>query len=211
MRRLAERIIASDGDIETLNEQCRWCVRRHQCKELGKHVEVGGPLSLTDPFEAADKRVKLLAAKNAITQMIDDVDTLIIDYMEHEELPEFSTDATKVSITMKSQRDIDERRAALIIGPQLMAERSGVTLTMVDKFLKGTDITPEQRMNERVGPSDPGDRSASPWRLTLGACATSAQQQHDENNDQDEHDCTDADIHGRQFTRLSTRGERRST
>lgn len=149
MRRLAERIIASDGDIETLNEQCRWCVRRHQCKTLKQHIASGGPLGITDPFEAADKRAQLVAARGAIATMIDELDNFIIDYMEQEELPEFATTSTKVSITMKTQRDIDERRAAMIIGPQLMAERSGVTLTMVDKFLKGTELTPEKKAELR--------------------------------------------------------------
>jgi hypothetical protein len=86
-----------------------------------------------------------LAAKNAISAMVDDVDNLIADYMENEELVEFTTEATRVTLTMKKNRAIDDRRAAKVIGETLMAERSSVTMTMVDKLLKGTELTPEQK------------------------------------------------------------------
>lgn len=146
LRRLAERIIVAEGDIETLNDQCRWCVRRHECTVLKQHIDSGGPLGIEDPFEAADYRAKLVAAKGAISEMINDMDNLLASYMEREELPEFHTASTRVSLTMKKERAIDGARAAKIIGGDLMAERSKVTLTMVDKLLKGTDLSPERKL-----------------------------------------------------------------
>lgn len=80
LKRLAERIWNDDGTKETLNDECRFCVRRHECRALRKHVNAGGPLTLNDPHEAADRRAELYAAKGAIEKLLRDVDDYLLDY-----------------------------------------------------------------------------------------------------------------------------------
>jgi hypothetical protein len=36
----------SDKARETINDECRWCVRKAKCRALRKHDEVGGPLDM---------------------------------------------------------------------------------------------------------------------------------------------------------------------
>lgn len=145
MRRLAERIIVSDGSVETLNDQCKWCVRRHECRKLKEHVHVGGILGITDPVVAADRRRELDAAAQALKVMIEELDQVILAHMDDIEEAEFATDTTEVRLDISSRRHIDDRLAADVLGGDIMARYGGLTMASIDALFKGKEITDAQK------------------------------------------------------------------
>lgn len=151
MRRLAERIIVSDGGTETLNDQCKWCVRRHACSKLKDHVNAGGILGITDPMVAADKRAELDSARQALEVMISELDKVILDHMDTLEEASFATDTTKVRLDISSRRQVDDRLASDVLGGDLMAKYGGLTMASIDELLKpkSTELTDEQKRELR--------------------------------------------------------------
>lgn len=145
LQRLGERILASDGKSETLNENCRYCVRRHECGALKKHMAVGGPLSITNAADAADKMAELNIAKTAIQKMIEDLDPVILKFCEDNDVFEFDTDTNHVKVDASRRREVDANRVAAIVGPEIVAKYGGFTMGAVESLLKGTEITDDQK------------------------------------------------------------------
>lgn len=149
---LAERIIADDGTAERLNPDCRYCIRKHECGTLNRHVLAGGVLGITDPADAADRRAKLDYAKKAIEKMIAELDPVILTYCENESVDGFATDETVVTLTASKRRDVDPVLASRVIGSDLLVEH-GAKLPMkaVDELLKkkSSTLTDEQKSRLR--------------------------------------------------------------
>lgn len=145
LRAVAERILADDGTAETLNPDCRYCVRRFACNSLTSHVAAGGPLSITDGRVAADLRLKLDSAQKALESMVTELDAIILEHCETEGVTGFTTDSTFVKITASRRRHIDTKQVARVLGPTLVADHSKLSITELDKLLKGTELTPEQK------------------------------------------------------------------
>ncbi len=141
LKALCEKIIASDGTKETVNQDCRYCVYRHQCKTYQTHVSIGGPLSITDPIAAADRRHELANMKKGIEVLIADLDRVILAHMQEEGVNEFSTDQVKVSMSAYGKRSIDPVKAREILGDHVMATNATITIGAIDELMKGDEIT----------------------------------------------------------------------
>lgn len=139
LRALAERVIASDGTEETLNPECRYCVRRHECETLNRHVAAGGHLGISDPAAAAERRLHLEGAKKAIEGMLAELDEVILSHCEHEELLGFATPAVEVEITARRTRTVDSASVARVVGPELVAANAKLGVTALDGMLKAKD------------------------------------------------------------------------
>jgi hypothetical protein len=146
LRDLAERIIATDGNNapERLNPECRWCIRKQVCGTLQKHSNVGGVLSITDPAEAAEKRLSLESLKGGIDAAIRELDEMILDHMEREELFEFETDNAVVKATTSRRRDVDSTMVGRIIGEELIAKYGSIGVGAIDKMIKAGEVTDAQ-------------------------------------------------------------------
>lgn len=145
LQRLAERVLNSDGTRETLGENCRYCVRRHECKALKSHIAVGGPLGITDPNEAAEKYFELGHAQSAIKKMMEDLDAIILGYCEDEDILDFVTPNVTVKVDASRRRVIDAQRAADVIGSEMIAKYGGLTIGAVEAMLKGAELTDNQK------------------------------------------------------------------
>lgn len=148
LRSLAQRIVDNKSPQETLNPDCRWCIRKHVCTALNSHLAVGGPLGIDDVAVAAVTRHWLENQKKGIEGRINDLDELLLQYMEREELLEFRPDpggSLAVEVTARRTRVVDPERAAPILGPALMTKYAGLTMKAVDELLKGSEITTEQK------------------------------------------------------------------
>lgn len=145
MQRLGERILNSDGTEEVLNQDCRYCIRRHACKTLQRHMTNDGPLSITDPAEAADKLADLDSAMKAIKKMQDDLEPIVLHYCEEHEVFEFNTDHNKVKITASSRREVDAGRVTELLGPERVAAGAKVNIGVVDDWIKSPDLTDEEK------------------------------------------------------------------
>lgn len=151
IKSLAERIIADDGTGETMNTDCRYCVRRFNCESLTSHLAAGGPLGITDGHDAADRRLTLDAAAKALRGMVDELDTVILEHCEREGLTNFVTDnGTAVKIGAKKTRSIDSAMAARVVGPELVAQHGKLGVTVVDQLLKEKTLTDEQKAGLRA-------------------------------------------------------------
>lgn len=141
LKALAERIIAASPEEhgfykESLNVDCRYCVRKHICNELTAHEAAGGPLGLTDPMEAADRRYRIESAKKAMDAMLAELDAVIMGYCEDEEMLEFSTEYVDVAITAFGKRVIDAGVAAKILGPLAAEFPEGLKIGVIDRLMK---------------------------------------------------------------------------
>jgi len=145
MRTMAEKIIASDGSQETLNPECRFCVRKQECLTLTQHSTGSGVLGITDMNEAADRRAKLEMARGGLQAAIGELDELIMNFCEREEILEYDTDEIEVKIKAKGMRHTDSERVAKIIGPDLMQKYGSIGVTQVDAILKDEELTDGQR------------------------------------------------------------------
>ena len=150
LMRLIERIIADDTAEERLNPECRWCIRSGVCETLIKHAKAGGSLALTDPNEAADRRDLLNSAKGGLERAITEIDAFLMEHLRRENEMGFDTEATVVSVSTRSQRGIDTRLVARIVGAEMVADAGKLTMGVIDEWLKkGSVLTDEQRSRVR--------------------------------------------------------------
>lgn len=149
LKALVQEIWDADGTQETINPNCRWCIRKIECKEFLKHDEVGGLLKISDPAIAADARAILEWKRAAIVNAINSLDEVIFQYAETAEVMEFQTEKTKVSIGVSGRREVDSERVANVVGPDLMSKYGNVGVTAIDAMLKAGELTDEQASEVR--------------------------------------------------------------
>ena len=145
LKNLAERIYASDGTRETLNPECRFCVRKQSCETLRSNVDSGGVLSIGTLEEASDRLAILSYQKNGLEQAISELQDAILTMAENEGVHEWETGTTAVKITAKGRRNVDSGRAAQILGPDIMARYGKVGVGDVEAILETEELTDNQR------------------------------------------------------------------
>lgn len=142
---LVKRIWEDDGTTETLNPECKWCVRKQTCSTLRRNINAGGVMTLTDPGEVADKRYDLVQAKAALSKMLDECDDFLLEYCERENITHLETDRTTLNVGLGGRRYVNPETVGDIIGPGLLKRHGQVTMGAVDDLLKGEDLTSEQK------------------------------------------------------------------
>jgi hypothetical protein len=145
LRGLYQRVLDSDGTEETLNTECRWCVRKPICTTLTDHAAGGGILGIDNPHEAAELRTKYDSARRALQSLIDDLDDLILTHCETEGITEFATPTTAVKISASSRRKVESERAAKVLGPELMQKYGKIGVTDVDFIIKNEDLSDDKK------------------------------------------------------------------
>ena len=145
LKRVTERILASDGTRETLNPECRFCVRKHECKTLQSNQDAGGILSIGTLEEASNRLGKLTFLKGGIDQAISELQEAILTMAENDGVYEWETDEVDVKITAKGRRTVDHGRAAQVLGPTIMAKYGKVGVGDIEEILKTEDLTSGQR------------------------------------------------------------------
>lgn len=136
---------APDDPDETLNPECRFCVRKLNCKALERNVAVGGAFGIASAAEAIDKRAVLQYQLDAITSAIGDLDDIIIREAKARDILEFESDVNSIEITASRQRAIDAERFLEAVGGALFAKYGGykVSISQVDKLLKDKSVSEE--------------------------------------------------------------------
>lgn len=147
LKRKAEEIIACpDPAPETLNPECSFCIRKVSCDAVASNAAVGGLHSIVDATQAANRRYLLESQKRAIDRAIADLDTIIFDEFEREELTEdLDAGDVIVGLTATRKRNIDASRAATIVGPEMVARHGKLTISVVDGWLKGDELSDQQK------------------------------------------------------------------
>ncbi len=146
---LMERIIADDKPIEKVGPNCRYCPRQFFCRALRMNENIGGVMSVGTPEEMADRRAELWYATKAMENMIDQLDTHLLEHMEAEELFEIITEKHSVSAGAKSRRNIDREVVADIVGTDIMARYGTLRMGDIDGLLKGSELDDAQKSRLR--------------------------------------------------------------
>lgn len=149
IKALAEKIISTPEDDapETLNPECRFCVRKLACGALQRNIAAGGVFSVTSAAEAVDIRATLDYQAKAIQAALVELDQIILTEAKELDLLEFETDMNKLEIGVSSRRAIDSERVQMVLGPNLFDKYGSHSISMsnIDKLLKGKELSDEQK------------------------------------------------------------------
>lgn len=128
---IAEKIIGTpEGNAPpTLNPECVFCTVKATCPLLTKNVLTGGVHSLT-PDQQVDVRARLDHQRKAVAAAIDELDTLIIERAQGEDVIDFETDETRLSIIVRQTRTVDPEMIEQIVGTEIFKFYGGKKLTM---------------------------------------------------------------------------------
>jgi hypothetical protein len=151
LKNLLRRILNEDGNrpTERLNNECRWCVRKQVCETFLKHEKVGGVLGMDDPNLVAEKLAELESKAAGLKIAMGELEAYLLAYMEREELLRFETDGLEVEATASRRRDVDAERVGSLLGGDIMSRYGKVTMGIIDKLLKGDELTASQKSELR--------------------------------------------------------------
>lgn len=144
IRRIAEAILASDGIEETINDGCRWCIRKTICATLNNHATHGGTMALADPIIAAEHYLRINNQIAGLKNAANDLEKVVLAHMKDNELTEFETPNVEVKASISSRRHMDPTQLAPIIGPILMAKYSDIKVGQIDEMMKAENLTDDQ-------------------------------------------------------------------
>lgn len=149
LKSAVDRIYSYNGEFEgeTLNPECRWCIRKVSCKAVQSNLHVGGVFSIDDITVAVDRRAQLKWQADAVAAAIKELDDLIMEEAKQLDQLEFVTGSTQLNVGVSSRRAVDAERVEKIIGADLfrLYGNSSITLKDVDTLLKGNQLTAEQK------------------------------------------------------------------
>jgi RecB family exonuclease len=157
LKALLKKIVDIDDNtpydqLETINEDCRWCVRKGSCAALAQSVAVGGTTSLPLP-SLIDRRRTAADQIKALKQFIEEADHLIQASARDSDVMELRTDHTAVSFGQRNLRAVDADRAEKVLGPQLWEQygKKDISLGVIDDLLKkkNTTLTEDQKRDLR--------------------------------------------------------------
>lgn len=114
---LLEEIIETEEPTETLNEDCRYCVRKHECETLWLHSRFNGPLSLEDPEELAVQRFQTDSAIKALRGILTEIDDALIAHAEEEQITGFvGNDGVNVKLSIRRNNVADPLLVSRALG-----------------------------------------------------------------------------------------------
>ena len=145
LRKTAEQILASDGTLETINETCRWCIRKSICVALNNHSSHGGTLGIVDPVVAAARYDELKNRIGGLQSEAAEMEKIVLDCMRNEDTDILEADTFDVSVFVAGRRHIDPERLATIVGPAIMAKYGDIKVTSVDAMMKNEHLTDDQK------------------------------------------------------------------
>ena len=170
LNRVAERIIAApdgttqaldeDGEpltnadgspvmimpAETINPECRWCIRKSKCATLQAHVNAGGPMSVSTADEAAVLIADIDDRVAGLNKLRDELEPVILRHVEETGDPEFIANGVAVTLSGRRIRKIDAERARQVVPDSVIAEYGALSVTVADKIEKDPTVAQEVKM-----------------------------------------------------------------
>lgn len=153
LKRAAQRIYEFEFDpaeprkSETLNPDCKWCVRKVTCDSVNKNAAAGGIFTLADVADAVDRRANLKYQMDAAKQAMDEIDKIIMAEAQQLDVLEFQSGTNQLNIGVSSRRSVDADMVENVVGPTLFAKygSKGITMKDVDGLMKSSELTEEQK------------------------------------------------------------------
>lgn len=150
-----QRIIDTPADQarETLNEECRFCVRKAKCRSLRKHDEVGGLLDMTlDDLMQLHFEIK--TAESTRKKLVEDVEELIKKAMDEIGLTTLDSLDGKYELntggTRGGFRRVDYARFPEVVGAEVALELAEYSIGKIDE-LRGDPRVSEETMKQIEG------------------------------------------------------------
>ena len=145
LQRAAERIIATPEDEtkETLNEECKWCIKKTTCETLAASVKAGSVNSLSLE-QVAERKLLIDAQMLALKYAQDELDKVLLQEAARRDELEFEVGNLEVKVTARRTRKPNSSAIARIVGPEIAAKYGNFSVTNVDKMLKSGELTPAQ-------------------------------------------------------------------
>lgn len=134
-------------ESETINPDCKWCIRKASCKTLRSNALAGGVAGMP-LIEMIDRRAQLEAQAEGIKWAMKELDDALKTAADNDDVEQLSSHNHTVYWTRRPTRVL-ERMDVLerIIGPDMMERigKTSVTMTALDKLLKSPELTAEQK------------------------------------------------------------------
>lgn len=146
LQRAAERIIATSEDEveETLNPECKWCIRKTECDTLQRANTGGNPMGM--PIEEVARRAfeidsQILALKYAQEQL----EKILSEAMEAEDSFEETFGDFDVKMSASPRRSVADAHAiAAIVGEEVARKYGNFTVTSIDAMIKDGVLDAQQ-------------------------------------------------------------------
>jgi RecB family exonuclease len=149
LQSVCRRVRESDGSEESLNENCRWCVRGATCETLQANISAGGILSVGSVGEAAELRMRLDAQRGGVSALIDNLDSYLLEEMERQDAVDLQTDTAQIKMTAQGRRKVDAQAVVETVGADIAAHYGNLTVEAVEQMLADEDLTEEQMSQVR--------------------------------------------------------------
>lgn len=149
LKSAAKRIYEYNDELEgeTLNADCRWCVRKTSCTAVQANAAVGGIFAIVDMDEAIERRAQLEYQAKAASMALAELDKLLLDEAKAQDTLEFRGKNYQLNVGVRATRAVDGERVGKVIGEKLFQKYGNMSITLkdVDALLKGSELTAEQK------------------------------------------------------------------
>jgi len=146
MRRAAERIIAADPDKveETLNPECKWCIRKTECDTLQRANSGGNPMGM--PIEEVARRAYQIDSQiTALKYAQEQLEKILSDAGEEMDQFEYEAGDYEIKMSASPRRSVTDGGAiAAIVGEENARKYGNFTVTSVDQMLKDGVLDSDQ-------------------------------------------------------------------
>jgi hypothetical protein len=150
LKREAQRIVDTpeNNPPESLNDECRFCVRKATCKTLLANVQHGGIFSL-DPLAIAQLKLELEQRIKGLQGLVSECEgQLLAEASARDEL-EWNAGPVDVEITASRRRNVtDPELLNKILGPDLVAQYGKIGVTEIDSLLKTPGLLTDDQKAE---------------------------------------------------------------
>ncbi len=137
------RILADDGETETVGPSCRWCPRALVCESLARARTIRAIPTLDDD-EVAATLAELNIVKGWLDETMPQLRERVGEILENSEVARKTINGVILKITPKNERSVDSVRVATII-PEQAGRIGKIGIGALEELMKSDQITDEQR------------------------------------------------------------------
>ena len=146
LKQAVQRIVDTDeaNAPETLNDGCRYCIRKLSCNAVQANIAVGGVFGYTTD-ELADRFGDMLSQLDAMRSAMDGIEHELLTHAQESGEMEWYTEKSKVRVAVKKTRRVNHERLLEIVGEEVLREFPRATLGDLDTIRRDPRLTPSQR------------------------------------------------------------------
>lgn len=146
LKQAVQRIVDTDESSppETLNDGCRYCIRKLSCNALKSNIQVGGAFSY-DMQTLADRFGEMVSQIDGLKSAADNIEQDLLVHAQQSGEMEWFTDNNKVRVSIKKTRRVSRSRLVEIIGEDIVNEFGRVNLGDIETIRADPRLTMEQR------------------------------------------------------------------